>query len=331
MDICQSCRKNSVEVIDDCDNPAYPYKVCTACHDRLVNMSLRPREYFNLVSRHGMTFLLHDDFYDENGTASAPENEVVFDPALAFPVLAELRDLPSIVDYAIVEWQVSDEVVAAMKRFEWKEVLRELDERLALNVGLTERICLLGALTCGKHAEAWMLWHWGERTHDNFPLYAKPMATCLPSDVGFALYSQQVSQVEQSSRFVETMMGLMHFQSKSTLSWIEGHIGRVSNISSSWGYLAAASQFDWATAKRWLEGGRPLSLVALDALANCAVTSKTQNSVPFLRENPPRLSDPDTVDAMSRVLQQYGETDKVPRVRLNISYILENWDRILKQ
>ena len=255
----------------------------------------------------------------------------MFDPALAFPVLAELRDLPSIVDYAIVEWQVSDDVVTAMKRFEWKEVLRELDERLTLNASLTERICRLGALTCGKHAEGWMLWHWAERTHDNFPLYAEPMAKCLPLDLGVELYSKQVTQIEQPGRFVETMMGLIYFQSKATLSWIETHIGRVSNISSVWGYLTAASQFDWPTAKRWLEGGRPLSLVALDALANCAVTSETQNSLPFLRENPPRLLHPDTVDEMNRVLQQYGETDKVPRVRLNISYILENWDRILKQ
>lgn len=331
MDICQSCRKDSVEVIDDCDNPAYPYKVCKDCHERLVSMSLRPREYFNLASQHGMTFLLHDDFYDSEGTACAPQDEVVFDPALVFPVLRELRDLPSIVDCAIVEWQVSDDVVAALQQFEGKEVLRELDGRLSLNEGLTARICLLAALVLGRHAEAWMLWRWAERTQESFLFYAEPMAKCLPSDVGFVLYSKQVTLMEPTSKLVETMMGLIYFQSKLTLPWIEAHIGRAVNISNAWGYLAAASQLDWPTAKRWLESGRPMSLVALDALANCAVTLETRNSLPFLRDNPPRLLDPDTTDEMNRVLLQYGEVDKVPRVRSNIGYILENWDRILKQ
>jgi hypothetical protein len=127
------------------------------------------------------------------------------------------------------------------------------------------------------------------------------------------------------------MTGLIYFQSKLALAWIEANTGRVSNISDAWGYLAVASQFDWPTAKRWLDIGRPLSLIALDALANCAVTSTTQNSTLWLRDNPQALLAPESIDEMNKVLLEYGEKDRVPRVRLKINYIMDSWDRILKK
>lgn len=330
MDICQSCRKNTVEVIDDSDNPAYPYKVCTSCHERLVSRALRPREYFNLAALHGITYYLCDDFYDDDGTACDPEIEVAFDPALAFPVLGELRDLPSIVDYAIVKWSVPDDAVQAMTQFEKKEILRELDKRLSLNRGLSSRIYELVAVTLGGYADEWIVRQWEARTEEDFSIYAEALAKCLEPDLGFALYSQQVERMEQPGWMVDAMTGLIYFQSTLGLQWIEANVGRVSNISNTWGYVAVASQFDWPTAKRWLEGGRPLSLIALDALGNCAVTSETVNSTPWLQNNPQRLLAPDSVEEMNRVLLQYGEMDKVPRVRSKISYIMDSWEQILK-
>jgi hypothetical protein len=102
MNVCQSCEVNSVEVVDDCYNPAYPYYVCKDCHERLLSRSLRPREYFNLSAMHGMTYLLNDDFYDKDGVAYNPQIELETAGGLTFPKLAELNDLESVINYAIL-------------------------------------------------------------------------------------------------------------------------------------------------------------------------------------------------------------------------------------
>lgn len=330
MNLCQSCGRNSVEVVDDCDNPAYPYKVCKDCHERLVSRSLRPREYFNLTSQHGMTFLLHDDFYDNDGTACDPEVALVVDPGLTFPMLSELHDLQSIVDYAMVAGWLSDDVINAIGRFEKNAILKELDKRINLNKGLSARIYQLVALTLGQYADEWIVNQWEARTADNFPMYAEALAKCLEPDMGFELYSKQLDRIEQPGKLAETMTGLIYFQSKRGLRWIEENVGRVSNISDAWGHIAVASQFDWPTAEKWLKGGRPLSLVGLDALANCAVTPETQNSTPWLKNNPQRLLAPEPMEKMNKILLQHSENDKVPRVGSKINYIMANWEKILK-
>lgn len=256
---------------------------------------------------------------------------VEVDQSLAFPIFTELNDLQSVLDYAIVEWWLSDDVVNAIKTFEKKEILKELDTRIASNKGLSGRIYQIAALTLGEYADEWIVKQWQFRTDDNFPDFAEALAKCLEPDLGFELYTKQLERIDQPKKLTEAMNGLICFRSKKSLAWIETNVARVSNISDVWGYLAVASQFDWAIAHKWLRNGRPLSLIALDALANCAVTSDTQNSTLWLKNNPQRLLSPGTIEEMNNILLKHGESDKVPRVRTKISYIMDNWDKILKQ
>ena len=330
MNLCQACRNNSVDVVDDCDNANYPYRVCDQCHNRIVNLALRPREYFNLASQHGMTYLLHDDFYDENGVACQPGIKVDDNPSLSFPELNDLHDLKSLVDYAVVQWWLTEEVVDSFEKFSKDAILDELDTRINANRTLSSRIYELAAKTIGRHAGYWILEEWELRSQDTFLLYADALAKCLSLEHGFQLFSAQLEKIEQPSKLSQSMTGLIHFQSKLGLSWIENNIKRVSNISDSWGYVAVASEFDWGTAKKWLEHGRPLSLIALDALANCATTSTAQNSTIWLRDNPQKLLRPATIAEMNEILMRYGKCDQVPRVRSNINFIIANWDDILK-
>jgi len=331
MSYCQACRKNPIEVIDKCDNPNYPYRVCNACHRRLLTRSLRPREYFYLAAAHGITFLLHDDFYDNKGAAFQPEEEVEDDPALSFPQLGELKDLPSLMDYAIVQVRdVTDEVVNAIKAFGRKEILAGLDKRLASNRSLLPPVCDIVALALGPYADEWVVQQWRLHTSKDFPYYAEMLAKCLDEELGFALYSAALAEVQQPSELSSTMTGLIYFQSRLGLDWIKKNITRVTNISEAWGYVAVASRFDWTTASKWLAAGRPLSLIALDALANCAVTAETKNSILWLKDNPQRLKAPAAIEEMNEVLRQYGEKDRVARVRTKIGYIMDNWEKILK-
>jgi hypothetical protein len=95
--------------------------------------------------------------------------------------------------------------------------------------------------------------------------------------------------------------------------------------------VTVASQFTWARANKWLGMGRPLSLVALDALKNCAVTSETMSSDPGLRKNSQRLLGTGDIQHMNKVLEEYLQRDDVARTRNAIGFITTHWKQILKQ
>src|SRR6266508_5431218 len=71
---CEACRMRAVDDVIESDEPNQPYQLCSACAHRLQTLSLRPREWFHLAALHGSRkFLLHDDFYSEDGTALVPK------------------------------------------------------------------------------------------------------------------------------------------------------------------------------------------------------------------------------------------------------------------
>src|SRR6185295_2208136 len=75
---CEACKAAQVQSIVESDDPTSPFAVCSACAHRLRTFSLRPLEWYNLVCSHSpYEFLLHDDFFDDDGTACQPEEDVV--------------------------------------------------------------------------------------------------------------------------------------------------------------------------------------------------------------------------------------------------------------
>ena len=90
------------------------------------------------------------------------------------------------------------------------------------------------------------------------------MESYLPDDA----YEMIVAEIKtRSNRRLPAVIGpLNHFRREQTLDLMEVLAPRIENVSENWGHLAAASRFTWARAAAWLRRGRPLSLIALDAL-----------------------------------------------------------------
>lgn len=105
------------------------------------------------------------------------------------------------------------------------------------------------------------------------------------------------------------------FESRLALDWIEDNIE--SPVDESWGALAARSCFDWGRLEKWLETGRPISLAALDALGFCL----TRPTAPDGHRYKPLL-DPPTEHVFRNVLEDYLETDRVPRVERVVRFLL---------
>src|SRR5206468_1193279 len=99
---------------------------------------------------------------------------------------------------------------------------------------------------------------------------------------------------------------LGHFRSPRALEWMEARQDRASMAS--WGAAAALSRITWSKVTEWLEGGRPLSLVALVALGDCL----DRDSWTWKWGDVPILEGIPAVEEMTTTLTRYAARDAVP-------------------
>jgi hypothetical protein len=136
-----------------------------------------------------------------------------------------------------------------------------------------------------------------------------------------------------------TAFFMLHpFYTSRALDWIESHVdalkvrahGEESDHNLDLGFLgdlAAVSEFSWPRAETWLGRGRPLSLVALDALLNLDGTSDS----PVVQAAAPKLLDPAPRELAARILRDYAIKDRDPWVETACKTILKRWPAIVGQ
>jgi hypothetical protein len=309
---CEACERAAADTVESCDDPQAPYRLCWPCHRRLHARSLRPLEWYNLAKRHGSwKHLLHDDFYEQDGTAIQAEGDVELPGEFPAPTLAAVaHDAQSLLDYSITRWRLELAEVAAWAALPGPDVLTVLSQRFAATyrLDIRARVLEISAMALREAAGQFVRNAWSEYpARVSLPALARASAACLPFREGFDRVVAALA--EQSGAHQRILMSsLGYFHSPEALDWIEQHI--FDPINDAWGYLAAESGLDWPRVERWLERGRPLSLVALDALAVIV----RPRSLPLRTDNP-RLQEPPSLDRFKRVLSAYAEKDRVPRVQ----------------
>lgn len=325
--ICGACRSRPVELSVDDDDPQQPYKVCSSCAHRLRALSLRPVEWFNLAAIHSpVKFLLHSDFYDQDGTADQAKEAVEHPKRYPAPTLEAVRgDLQRLVDYAMTRWWLEDDVVQAFARHDKAQVLAVLRDRTnaCSNHEVESRSYELCATVLSPVAGDWIRERW--QVYDARVLFslAQASANCLPFEEGYGKVLRALMDVPPQE-LVDVSIVLAWFRSEKTLDWLESHASYIVNswkhVSDSWGQLAALSRFSWARAATWLDRGRPLSLVALDALK-----ALQHYDTGLLQMFSPKLSDPAPLNEMVAKLRDYAEKDAVPRVERAVTSIIDGW------
>lgn len=139
----------------------------------------------------------------------------------------------------------------------------------------------------------------------------------------FQLMTAELEKCED--KYLSEFMGPLNFlKYEPTLDWIERNAKRNENITQAWGHLAASSNFTWERAKKWLDMGRPWSLIAIDAVKFCTTTGERLNQSPWMRELNPRLMDYPKLDSIAIGLQEYLKKDNVPRTKNAVGLIIEN-------
>ncbi len=312
-------------MLEQPDEGVQPYRLCTQCHDRLINYALRPLEFFNLAAIHGEGYYLHDDFYDySTGEATQPEIDVEEPEMFPFPDLQVIKtNLEWVVDFACVQYFTSSEVIALLKEFDKQAVLEYIIFKVDYNRSINDKAYEVAAQVLHSHAADWIRGQWNKRKEDELLIFAPALAACLPFEEGFRIVTKEVEQ-SPDNLLADNSSALLYFQSNKTLQWIESSKDRINNVSSAWGTLAAASLFDWQTAEKWLEAGRPLSLIALDALVYCTTRGERLNQALWLREHPPTLLNAPKPEMIANTLTAYLEKDSVPRTKSAVRQIINN-------
>jgi hypothetical protein len=325
--VCQACRKApAAQDIHD-DDPLEPYRLCHECANRLRCRALRPIEWFNLAALHGWTkFLLHDDFYDQDGQACQPEvDDYVTDrnPAPTLEMCA--GSLERLIDFCVTRWRLGEEEFAAFRPFATSTVLAAIEDRAATgNRQVWETMAQLCANVVGSPAEPWVRAQFSRACRNgSLFIWAEAAAKCLPAPEGLhktigALQAFHGRDLEKQMR------ALSWFRAPAVLDWIETHLPH-QNVTASWGELASLSDLHWSRVQCWLGSGRPLSLVALDALASCIARQGQARLLTILNPKLRGCADRSTIRHSLRI---YEAEDSAPRVASKCNFIIQHLNEL---
>jgi hypothetical protein len=316
---CEACERAAAQIIEPCDNSEEPYRLCASCHHRLLVRSLRPLEWYNLAKSHGWhQHLLHDDFYLEDGTADQPNEDVECPEMFPSPTIdAVRRDPDLLLDFTITRWRLLPDVEAVWRSLPRSSVLSALSARFGRNQNpsVRSRILEVAAAALGESGADLVRVAWSEYPSAvTLGALAKASAACLPIGEGLDRVEAALAQLKSQEKR-DRMYALGYFRSPRVLDWIERNI--FEPTTESWGYLAAASEIDWPRVERWLGQGRPLSLVAIDALLAIAEprSPMLKGFAPILHARPER-------SVFQVALTNYRERDSVPRVQHRVGAVL---------
>lgn len=137
----------------------------------------------------------------------------------------------------------------------------------------------------------------------------------------FELITSELNVCE-NKYLTEFMLPLNFLKYEPVLDWVEQNADRVKNVTQDWGHLSASSNFSWKRAEKWLDMGRPWSLIALDATMFCTTRGERLNQSPWMRELNPRLTDNPKPDKIANGLKMYLVKDSVPRTKNTVKRII---------
>ena len=200
--------------------------MCAACHHRLLARALRPLEWYNLAKRHGWhQFLLHDDFYDDEGKADQPTEDVEQPEQFPVPRLASVScDSELLLDYSITRWHLKDDVAFAWKSFPPSEVMCVLTKRYASSGHAISRILEIAGAVLGPAGAEFIRYVWGDYPDKvilSFLLRHRLRAYLPPKDLAGSLTPWRDWKIVKK-RYAISSLG--HFHSPKAVDWIEASI-----------------------------------------------------------------------------------------------------------
>lgn len=327
--LCQATRNRPATVVLSSTSPDGPYRLCDEAAGRLKSSSLTPREWYNLAVIHGpMEGHLHDDMYDESGVADQNDEPVpIFgDERDRIPTIEEVQhDIDLLLDYLYTRWSITETHLEAVRLHSPQDVLSAASKRYVLTANDDFHSVLeliLGSCT-RQAAASWFRSRFRTATSEARLRIVSNARFSLPLDECFEVATTSLHEIASDKRHnhLYCLFTLAHPQTKL---WIEQNA--CSPVTNVWGALAAVCNTDWLTTLRWLRSGRPLSLIALDSIADRIPDRyRTWSKIPR-----PRLFIPGGKNELLLALHELALNDTAPRVEDVLSYIVRHIDEVLE-
>ena len=325
--ICEGCRNASGNLVIGDDDRDEPYRLCGPCANRLRLRALRPIEWFNLAATHGWAkYLLHDDFYDQDGEASQPDIDDYSSEGLLAPNLDQAsKSLPRLIDFCVTRWWVGPAEFAALQAYPRADILREIERRADRgNSKILEVMLILCANVLDRVGADWVRAQYDKSRRENILFrWCEAAARCLPEAEGLTLAIKALQNIDDQ-HFRDAKSGLLWFRSQKVLDWIEANAPD-RNVTADWGRLAALSDLDLVRARKWITAGRPLSLVALDALSEFIPRPSRS---PIVRQLDPVLGKVTDRAAIASLLDDARRRDSTPRTAMTADFVSEHLDEL---
>ncbi len=358
--VCEACESRRALPAGSGSRLHRSFRICRPCADRVDRLSLRPLEWYNLAKRHGPHHNgLDEQFYSPGGIALMSDDELEEEPhLLPAPVLQDVaHDLDLLWVHTLTRRSLGPKFLAAWRRHPKKAAANFLakawdirqDDHARHHILSICRHCL------GKAGAALIRRAWKdaasfrdeESLHlvrlmekylpdpavfeaddedddgddDKGPLGAPrfPWTDLLPSASARCLPQEEAWQHALTQATRHGYMGYFTaLRDPRALDWIETHLP--SGTYPDWGGVAAVCGFSWDRALRWLQQGRPLSHLALDALRALILPLGD----PDEEDYGIRLLSPPDRRTLGRVLKAHARRDAVPRVQKQVDFILHH-------
>ena len=176
----------------------------------------------------------------------------------------------------------------------------------------------------GPIAAAWMRVIWQgliAENRDYAGFATKALAASLPPDEAFDLAKAWAEQATEREARKTRLMAFGNLAHPRTLEFIE-HWWESAHpdlpVTEDWGRLAADSRLTWAITDAWLKQGRPVSLIALDALLTYLPRPG------YYHVAPPADFGLQNIETFRNVLMLYREQDSSSRVTRIVDYLMKN-------
>ncbi len=172
-----------------------------------------------------------------------------------------------------------------------------------------------------EDAGAFLRKRWETDHIHSFVSLAEETLEKMPFEEGRRLAIRGLDRVPKN-RLYDSIVVLGMFAAEDNLNWIEDHL--CDPLTGEWGHVAALSRISWQRIEKWLDSGRPLSLIALDAMYSCY-----DYDTDLLQAARPRVKDAPAPEIITARLHQYAQFDPVFRVERRVRQITDHLEEIV--
>ncbi|WP_260861335.1 hypothetical protein [Bacillus pumilus] len=232
--------------------------------------------------------------------------------------------MASLLDFSITRWFLEGDVIGALKQHDQQRILDSVQNRFdeTQHIQVKSRMLEITADVLGTSAAGWVRELMIQNDKELLYPLSWAAASSLPENEGLQHVLEKLTSISEKELPTDAFICLYRFRSNKILDWMES---ACTHFHVHWGRLAALSCPTWDRMKTWLDKGRPFSLIALETMAHCA----KGNRPVLVEQYSPKILHTDKSE-VENTLNDYLQKDGVPRVKTNVSTILNKKEDIFE-